>query len=319
MVDGRRLDDMSADIDEAAARWHLAQADDDMDWAAFTDWLEADPRHRDAYDAMALLDDRIDAAGPALHPRAASSMPERRSLRWGAWSAIAAVVIAAVLGLLYQGRRAGEPTVIAYRTGPGQVRTIHLADGSRAILAPGSVLRVPASRKEALTLDGSAFFDVRHDAGRPLTVRAGRYTIRDVGTRFDIAMGEGMVRVAVAEGEVAVSSRNRGDAMAVVAGRALTMQGQGRGVLQPIDVSTVGRWQSGPLVYDDVPLGLVVADIARASGTAVTVDRAVAERRFSGMIAQGDGRRMAQSLAALTGLALRVDGDAIHLADRTAR
>jgi transmembrane sensor len=232
MVDGRRLDDMSADIDEAAARWHLAQADDDMDWAAFTDWLEADPRHRDAYDAIALLDDRIDAAGPALHPRSADPMPERRSPRWGAWSAIAAVVIAAVLGLLYQGRRAGEPTVIAYRTGPGQVRTIHLADGSRAILAPGSVLRVPASREEALTLDGSAFFDVRHDVGRPLTVQAGRYTIRDVGTRFDIAVGEGMVRVAVAEGEVAVSSRNRGDAMAVVAGRALTMQGQGRGVLR---------------------------------------------------------------------------------------
>ena len=310
MVDGRRLDDMSADIDEAAARWHLAQADDDMDWAAFTDWLEADPRHRDAYDAIALVDDRIDAAGPALHLRAADLTPERRSPRWGAWSAIAAVVIAAVLGLLYQGWRAGEPTVIAYRTGPGQVRTIHLADGSRAILAPGSVLRVPASREQALTLDGSAFFDVRHDVGRPLTVQAGRYTIRDVGTRFDIAVGEGMVRVAVAEGEVAVSSRNRGDAMAV---------GQGRGVLQPIDVSTVGGWRSGPLVYDDVPLGLVVADIARASGTAVTVDHAVAERRFSGMIAQGDGLRMARSLAALTGLALRVDGDAIHLADRTAR
>ncbi|MCI1142879.1 DUF4880 domain-containing protein [Sphingomonas sp. WKB10] len=103
MVDGRRLDDMSADIDEAAARWHLAQADDDMDWAAFTDWLEADPRHRDAYDAMALLDDRIDAAGPALHARAADPLPERRISRWGPWSAIAAVVIAAVLGLLYQG------------------------------------------------------------------------------------------------------------------------------------------------------------------------------------------------------------------------
>ncbi|MFG6281112.1 FecR domain-containing protein [Sphingomonas sp. S6] len=319
MVDGRRLDDMSADIDEAAARWHLAQADDDMDWSAFTEWLEADPRHRDAYDAMALLDDRIDAAGSALHPRPADQTLGRRMPRWGAWSAIAAVVIAAVVLLLYQGRRGGEPAVIAYRTGPGQVRTIHLADGSRAILAPGSLLRVPASREQALTLDGSAFFDVRHDAGRPLTVRAGRYTIRDVGTRFDIAMGEGVVRVAVAEGEVAVSSPDRGDATAVVAGRALTIQGQDRGVLRSIDMGTVGGWRSGPLVYDDVPLGLVVADIARASGTAVTVDGAVAERRFSGVIAQGDGRRMAQSLAALTGLALRVDGDAIHLADRTTR
>ncbi|MCI1142881.1 hypothetical protein MOP88_12245 [Sphingomonas sp. WKB10] len=118
---------------------------------------------------------------------------------------------------------------------------------------------------------------------------------------------------------MAVSSPDRGDVMAVVGGRALTMQGSGRGVLRSIDVDTVGGWRSGPLVYDDAPLGLVVADIARTSGTAVTVDRAVAERRFSGMIAQGNGRRMAQSLAALSGLAVRVDGDAIHLADRTPR
>ena len=51
---------MSDDIYEAAARWHQAQARDDIDWDAFAAWLDADPRHRDAYDDIALLDEDID-------------------------------------------------------------------------------------------------------------------------------------------------------------------------------------------------------------------------------------------------------------------
>lgn len=60
---------MSETIDEAAARWFAAQDCDDMDWDAFTTWLEAGPRHRATFDAMALLGDDI-----ALH-RAALSLP----------------------------------------------------------------------------------------------------------------------------------------------------------------------------------------------------------------------------------------------------
>ena len=76
------------EIDRAAARWHAAQHDDAMDWAVFTLWLEADPRHRNSFDALALLDARIDAALPTLRRIAPTNdeteIPDRprNPLRW---------------------------------------------------------------------------------------------------------------------------------------------------------------------------------------------------------------------------------------------
>jgi transmembrane sensor len=52
---------MSIDrIYEEAAGWLVRQQDDAMDWEGFTLWLEADPRHRAAYDDLALLDADLD-------------------------------------------------------------------------------------------------------------------------------------------------------------------------------------------------------------------------------------------------------------------
>jgi hypothetical protein len=116
---------MSAEIDEAAARWHVAQADDDMDWTAFTDWLEADPRHRETYDAIALLDARIDAARPMLArllPAEPENMP-RRSPRMAIWGAVAA--------LLTRGHRR-RPPAIAIPAGPPKRSPIARRSASRA-------------------------------------------------------------------------------------------------------------------------------------------------------------------------------------------
>lgn len=44
----------------AAAHWHVRMAGDSADWDAFHEWLAADPRHRPAFDDIALLDLTID-------------------------------------------------------------------------------------------------------------------------------------------------------------------------------------------------------------------------------------------------------------------
>lgn len=308
-------------MDEAAARWHLAQADDDMDWAAFTEWLEADPRHRESYDAIALLDARIDAARPILSrllPGEFETM--RRRIPRVAWGAIAAGLIAVIaIGILrLQPGRA--PETIAYRAPIGQSRDVQLANGSTATLAPGSVLRVAKSGVVPVTLDGNAIFDVRHDPARPLVVQAGGYEIRDVGTRFEVSTSGGMLRVAVAEGRVAVRSPGVARELEIDAGNALTLTGGGAAAdIRPTHAKSIGAWRTGSLVYDDVPLAMVAADIARSTGRPVTIDPALGRRRFSGVIAPGNPEAMAAALSALTGLKARTDGDAIRLGDSAGR
>jgi transmembrane sensor len=312
---------MSAEIDEAAARWHLAQADDDMNWAAFTEWLEADPRHREAYDAIALLDARIDAARPILSRLLPDeSEPIRRRIPRVAWGAIAAVLIAVIAIGILRLQPGHAPETIVYRAPVGQSRDVRLANGSTATLAPGSVLRVAGSRDVPVTLDGNAFFDVRHDSAHPLVVQAGGYEIRDVGTRFEVSTSGGMLRVAVAEGRVAVRSPDVVGEVEIDAGKALTLTGAGDVAdVRPARAQSVGAWRKGSLVYDDVPLAMVAADIARSTGRPVTVAPALARRRFSGVIAPGDREAMTAALSALTGLKARTDGDAIRLGDSAGR
>lgn len=313
---------MSAEIDEKAALWHLAQADDDMDWAAFAEWLEADPRHREAYDAIAMLDARIDAARPALSellPEEAEPAP-RRAPRTILWGAIAAILIAVIAVGIRPWLFDRAPEVIAYRAPAGQSREVRLSRGVVATLAPGSALYVPESGKVPMTLDGTAFFDVRHKDGQPLVVRAGAYEIRDVGTRFEVSTGGGMVRIAVTEGLVAVRSPNVAGEARVGAGKALLLTGEGGAAdMRPVGEQTVGAWRRGALAYDDVPLAMVVADISRSTGRPVKIDPAAARRRFSGVIALGDRDAMVTALGELTSLETRADGDAIRLGDSAGR
>lgn len=315
---------MSAEIDEAAARWHMAQADDEMDWAAFADWLEADPRHRQAYDAIALLDARIDAARPVLArllPPEPASVPRRYPRIAGLGAVAAVLIVAIVIAVSLMRSPAGRiPEMVAYRAPIGQSRDVRLADGSIATLASGSVLQVASSRDMAMTLDGNALFDVRHDPAHPLVIRAGGYEIRDVGTRFEVSAGSGMVRVAVAEGRVAVRSPDVAGEVEVGAGNALVLTGAGgRGDMRPVRSQSIGAWRKGSLVYDQVPLAIVAADISRSTGRPVTVDPAVASRRFSGVIAPGNRDDMVAALGELTGLEARTDGDAIRLGDSAGR
>lgn len=314
---------MIEDIDETAARWHFRQAADDMDWDGFTQWLEADPRHRAAYDAVALLDERIALARPLLARFAAENAPAPRRISplvgWGSGAA----AVAAAVALAFMQFPASSPVTphleeVAYRAPAGQVRNLQLADGLTAAVSPGSELRV-ASRDAPIVLDGSAFFNVRHDAAHPLVIKAGGYEIRDIGTRFEVMSGSGMLRVAVIEGRVSVKPDSSRNGVEVSAGQVLTFGPGGAPELRSGKGTGVASHRGRTLVYDQIPLGLVAADISRYGGQPIEVDPAFARRPFSGVIAPGDRAAMAATLAELTGLHARTDGDAIRLGDGAGR
>ena len=304
------------DIDEAAARWHAMQYDDAMDWDGFTRWLEADPRHRPAYDAIALLDARIDAALPVLRHALGTEPPirtlrPRRAIGW-ALAGTAAAAVAAIGIAFMPGNPIPAPTI--YRTAQGQVRDVQLADGSSTTLSPGSMLKVSGASRDPLVLNGSARFDIRHDPARPIEIRVGDYSIRDVGTRFEVSASGGMLRVAVTEGRVAVRSLNAGGEVEVPAGQVLTAtDSRSAPALTAIRPATPGGWRTGRLTYDDVPLGLIAADIARYSGKSIVVDPRIAKQRFSGILATGSADAMIDALCELANLRKRSEGDAIRL------
>lgn len=300
---------MSETIEEAAARWYAAQDGDDMDWDGFTAWLEADARHRTAFDEVALLGDRIEAQRPALAD--AFAPPPRPATRRWVWAGVGSALAAALAVAAVIPREAAD-TVWASGAVP---RTVALEGGVTATLAPRSRLTATAGDPARLALSGEAYFDVRHRPGRTLSIRTDGYTVTDIGTRFTIAADRGATRVAVAEGQVSVAGSTLAAPVALAAGRAFTATAAAVR-LSPVAATDVGSWRRGTLSYADAPLALVAADIARYSGRAVAVDPAIEGRRLTGTLSIGDGSGLAEAVGAILDLDVRRDGGGVRLQPR---
>jgi transmembrane sensor len=302
---------------EEAMAWHVALESDDADWDGYTLWLEADPRHREAFDVVALTDRLVGEHRDDLRLLTAAPPPQvrrggRRQMLFGGVAAALALAIG-IPALMPKG-----DTV--YATGAGETRRIALGNGAAIDLAPASRLVVKEGDENDLELaGGEAYFDVRHDPARALTIHAQGYAVSDIGTRFAMNLAGPALLVSVAEGHVAVGSEGNSPTD-LAAGQKLVARGdEGTMRISRIAANDVGSWRQGRLVYDDAPLSVVAADIARYSGKAVVLDPAIRARRFSGVLSVGDGSKLLADLAAVMALRYDVQGDRIRVSAGASR
>lgn len=307
-------------IRERAAEWHAQVDSDSMDWEAFGAWLDADPAHRVAYDAVALLDAEIVAehaailaALPANDAAIDGIATQARRRRWWAVGGLAVAASLAVL-VVPQVRpsQAAEPVI--YRTGPGETRAIAMQDGSRIVIDRNSELALRDGAAPEIDMKlGGAYFDIRHDPARTMVIHAGDYEVRDIGTRFDLARTADHLSVAVAEGHVTVGAPG-GEGVKLAGGQRVDIAGaRGEATIRRQDSDEVASWRDGRLVYDNTPLSLVAVDLSRYAGRAVSVDPLVAGLRVSGVLTIGDGSRLVGQIEELLPVKAAVEGNRIHL------
>ncbi|WP_404710203.1 FecR family protein [Sphingomonas sp. MMS24-J13] len=309
-----------SDIDERmldqAIAWQQALAHDDADWDGYLAWLEADPAHAQAFDEIALLDRVVDERADDLRPLIAPApVPVRRERRpWLYGSIAAAIAVAAAVPVLWQ-----QPDTV-YITTTGQTRHLALGGGTAVDLAPGTKLIALGGDPAKLRLaQGEAYFAVEHDPNRKLSIQAGDYAVSDIGTKFGVNLAQEMVSVAVSEGNLSVTPGG-GTPTRVSAGQQLMAGGADHATrVSTVAVRDVGSWRQGRLVYDNMPLTMVAADLARYSGKSVTVDRAIKDRLFSGVLTIGDGSRLFENVSDLMGVSYEADGHGVRLIPARAR
>ncbi len=329
--------DDNAILAEAAA-WHAASAHDDMDWEGFTAWLEANPRHRTAYDEVALTDAALEehreplrraaeAADPLAPPVAApptvatpvaaandGESPSR--VVFGGWKRWAGGAIAASLVAVLAVPQLRQPVPVVYET-QDVAQAVTLTDGSTVMLAPHSRLTVEGRSQDRMALAGGAWFDIRHDPDRPLAIEAGGVEISDIGTRFDVQSGDAGVRVKVADGEVKVSADALAGPIHLSRGRSLLFdKAEGTALVTSVTADSIGEWRNGRLSYVSMPLALVAADLSRYAGVKVTMANELRGRQFSGTLVIGDGEAALRDLSQVLGLALDRDSGGYRLKQR---
>jgi transmembrane sensor len=195
----------------------------------------------------------------------------RRAWPWAA--AAAAVLLAAGLGSL---RIFQTPESIT-TTGPEDIRTIALADGSIVRLGPDSEIRVRGNDARAVRLSGVAFFGVVSDSARPFVVETPGGRAEVLGTRFEIRSSVDSVRLVVVEGRVALSAA--GGNVEVQAGEVSRIAGGGPSEPESVDVWELLDWPEGLLIFQATPLQQALEEVAAAFGMPVVIgDSALARR-----------------------------------------
>ena len=321
---------------EAAADW-LARLQSDgvqeRDWLAFQAWLEADPAHRDAYDAVEALwlefGERADEVQAALSPagKVVSLSARRRTPPW-LGPALGFAVAAAAACVVWLAIPQSKPPVAppaaerVFQTARGETREVRLEDGTRTSLSTASRISVAFDgRSRRVTMnDAEAAFDVAKDAARPFFVTVGDRTVRVVGTEFDIAHRDGRIAVTVRRGIVDVATAGEtAPPVRLVPGQQLIREAGAAGQ-QVRNVAPDGAfaWREGRLVYDDATLEAIAADLSRYSETPIQVEERARSLRFSGVLAIGSPEAMVRRLQDLLPVSASNGSGSVVLRQRAA-
>jgi transmembrane sensor len=218
------------------------------------------------------------------------------------WVAVTAAIAAAAAALFVQiiGHEApreqvASPAVAAgspgsvIETGIGQRDSVRLPDGTRVILAPVSRLAVSGTYGHGsrdVTLRGTAWLSVRHDAASPFTLHAGTAVVRDIGTEFTARTDDGemaRVSVAVTEGSVELRGASSSKAVTLGAGDRGAVERDGRAIAERGRASDEDvAWMRGQLVFREAEMERVRSELRRWYGVDVRIaDSALLSRRLT--------------------------------------
>ena len=203
---------------------------------------------------------------------------ERRSRTWLWASAAAAAVLVAVGGGMWLGADR-DRSQVAEAPGPMRVREtargeradFRLIDGTRVMLNVASRIRVPADfgeRNRTVYLEGSAYFDVVHDDGRPFAVHAADIVAKDLGTEFVVRAypEDAHASVVVRTGKVVLRGVGASDTSAqglLGPGQIGRLDADGRPLVRRADLAAHFAWTTGTLVIDGTPLRDALPELSR--------------------------------------------------------
>ena len=270
---------------EAAARWYVdlrGEVPDDATREAHRRWLACDPRHVQAWERLARLQDKLGQVAPGIaRPTLTSARAKRRD-------------VLKVLSILLAAGGAGTlawnttplPTLMAdQRTGTGERRRVRLNDGSQLQLNTATAVDIRYSDRlrEIRLLSGEIQIETAQDQqARPFIVHTASGSIRALGTRFVVRYQADRTQVSVQEHAVEVRSAHAmGPAVRVAAGQQLSFGTNDVGQLQRSNPQA-DAWTRDMLVINDWRLGAFIEELQRYRPGFLGCDPTIADLRISG-------------------------------------
>jgi transmembrane sensor len=165
----------------------------------------------------------------------------------------------------------------------GHISKMELPDGTVVWLNAGSKLYFPqafAKNKREVTLEGEAYFDVKHENERPFLVHTQNVVTQVLGTSFNISSyaESGRIKVTVLSGKVAVyeTAKNGGKQPLMVTASQEVIYSKVKQELaynlKPLPPADAAAWKQGNLIFKNTELSEVIQALERRYDIKIQLD-----------------------------------------------
>ncbi|MBN9384150.1 MAG: FecR domain-containing protein [Chitinophagaceae bacterium] len=206
-----------------------------------------------------------------------------------------------------------------------RIQHLLLPDSTQVWLNPGSSIVYsinPGVDRRLVRLNGQAFFDVRHDAGRPFIVYTGDIATKVLGTAFNIEAYpyEKNIRVSLVSGSVAIQRSAAGNRPAMeevlTSGKMLTYaKDSGTSRKDPLAITDIADWTAGHIIFNDVPVKIALERLSRLYHFHLTYDKEVSldNTRFSTVFNDEQPEEMIRNILFITDYTYRLKGNELRV------
>lgn len=269
-------------------------------------WLEADPRHSEAYAELGELWGGLELYKSEpwileMREEASAALRRRRLISRTLVGLAASILLIIGIGTIWTGREPSggqAPLALAERqwsTRVGQTMTVALSDGSTAIMDTASAISVrigQSGERRVQVTRGRTLFEVAKIPGRPFVVEAGPVAVTALGTRFDVYHRPEGVDVNLIEGRLRVEEAAQAQEPAradparleMAAGDRLEVR-RDKWLLARGAIGRSAEWASGQLVFQQAPIAEIVEELSRYTDRKLVIaDSDVGNRRVSAVI-----------------------------------
>jgi len=194
---------------------------------------------------------------------------KRRNYNWIGYAAIALVTL---MGAIYFLNLIPDKHIEVQSVVKMQIKEDHekilLPDGSTVILNSNSRLTYAkyfTGLTREVTLSGEGYFDIKHNAGKPFIVHAGKLSTTVLGTAFNIRTvnHENTIVVTVTRGKVSVSKSNK--LLGILTPNQQLTYGETLPLPKVVKVKAqkVIDWQSKDIFFKDVTMQVAMDELSK--------------------------------------------------------
>ena len=217
---------------------------------------------------------------------------------WRNLAAAAAVVVAIGIAVLYRApilNLVDPVKQLKLTTNPGEYKQIYLADGTHIWLSPATTLSYPdkfRGKLRDISIEGEAYFEVKHDTDHPFVIQSGAVKTVVLGTSFDIQAyaHAKSIDVTVVSGKVGVSARASADAAMLTANQRTVYQKATASLVKencPNAARFLNR-RKGIFDFSGASLAEVVRDLEIQYGTHINLAPGLTSKAFYGRLQTTD-------------------------------